>query len=317
MDIDLVVPWVDGNDIEHIKLKNKYKTLLEDKVNDESVIPARHRDNNELKYLFRSVEQNAKFIRYIFLVTNGQIPKWLNTNNPKIKLITHSQIMPKDSLPTFNSGAIEVCIANIPDLSDTFLYSNDDFFIAKPVTEKDFFTKEGYPIARLKQNYHPEKKDTKCYNTRLQFTSEVFYSKFNKRMNFFEHHNIDAFYKPDVLKCIEIFKNEVDTVKNCRFRQPYTISKMIWAFYSLYIGHATLKNKWIYKIPNSLRCISKILFKLFRDSKMVGYEEQKYILQKNIKLFCINDNEVTTDDDIKRGIKFLNNLFPNKSSFEI
>ena len=260
MDIDFVVLWVDGGDSEHIKIFNKYKNMQNGGNSHEGEISARFRDNDELKYLLRSVEKNAKFVRYIHLVTNGQIPKWLNTQNPKIKLVTHSQIMPQSALPTFNSAAIEACIANIPNLSDHFLYSNDDFYIAKPVSEKFFFNKKGYPISRLKPNYHPEKKVEKCYDTRLRFTSEIFYSKFNKRMNFFEHHNIDAFYKPDVLKCIEIFKKEFDMVANFRFRQPHTISKMIWTFYSLYMGHAALKNEWIHKIPKSLRCISKIMF---------------------------------------------------------
>lgn len=317
MDIDLVVLWVDGNDSEHIKILNKYKNMQDENKIREGTISARFRNNDELKYLLRSVEKNAKFIRYVHLVTNGQIPKWLNINNPKIKLVTHSQIMPQNALPTFSSPAIEACIVNIPNLSDRFLYSNDDMYIVKTVSEKTFFNKNGYPIVRFKPNYHPEKKIEKCYDRILKFTSEIFYSKFNKKMNFFEHHNIDAFYKPDVLKCIELFKKEFDIVTNYRFRQPDTVSKMIWSFYSLYIGHAVLKNQWIYKIPNSLRCISKVFFKLFKDSKMLGYEEKKYKIQKNIKLFCLNDNEVTDDDSIDRGVAFLESLFPEKSSFEV
>lgn len=317
MNIDLVVPWVDGSDIEYTETKNEYKKLLGKDIDSEAIIKARFQDNGELKYLLRSIEQNAKFIRYIFLVTNGQIPKWLNINNPKIKIINHKQIMPESSLPTFNSNAIEACIANIENLSDHFLYSNDDFFIAKPVTEKDFFTKEGYPIIRLKQNYHPEKRYSTLYDKQMIFTSKCFYDKFKIKMNFFEHHNIDAFYKPDVLKCIKEFKTEFDYVTNCKFRKAETLSKMIWSFYSYYLGHSVIKNNWIYKIPIFLRCISKIFVKFFRDSKMIGYQEKSYKMQKNIKLFCINDNEVTTDDDIKRGLKFLEKLFPNKSSFEI
>ena len=51
------------------------------------------------------------WIRTIYLVTNGQIPYWLNLDNPKLKLITHDEIFsnPND-LPTFSSPAIEVNI---------------------------------------------------------------------------------------------------------------------------------------------------------------------------------------------------------------
>ena len=216
MEIDLVVLWVDGNDTEYVKLLNKYKSMQDGNKIREGTISARFRNNDELKYLLRSVEKNAKFIRYIHLVTNGQIPKWLNINNPKIKLVTHSQIMPQNVLPTFNSSAIEVCTVNIPNLSDHFLFSNDDMYIVKPVSERFFFNKNGYPIVRFKPNYHPERNIEKCYDRRLKFTTEIFYSKFNKKMNFFEHHTMDAFYKPDAQKCIEFFKKEFDMVTSCR-----------------------------------------------------------------------------------------------------
>ena len=52
----------------------------------------RFNDNNELKYSLRSVEKNMPFIRNIFIVTNGQIPSWLNLNNSKIKIVTHKEI---------------------------------------------------------------------------------------------------------------------------------------------------------------------------------------------------------------------------------
>ena len=50
---------------------------------------------------------------------------------------------------------------------------------------------------------------------------------------------------------------------------------------------------------------------------MIGYEEKKYKIQRNIKLFCINDNEATNIDSINRGINFLEKMFPEKSSFEL
>lgn len=317
MDIDLVVLWVDGNDIEHIKLKNKYKEILGKKVNKEATIDARFKDNGELKYLLRSVEQNAKFIRNIFLVTNGQIPSWLNINNPKIKLINHKDIMPADALPTFNSAAIEACIVNIPNLSNCFIYANDDMFIAKPINEDFFFTKNGYPISRLKIDFNPNKteQNMELYNTRLSFTKNIFFNKFHKKMNFFEHHNIDAFYKPDVLKCIEEFGEEFDKVVHCKFREPNTISKMIWTFYSAYIGHSKIKNNYLSKIPLFFKFITKIIYKYTFDSKDISLSSKHYNLEK-AKLFCLNDDELATDNDKQRGIDFLNNLFSNKSSFE-
>ena len=46
-------------------------------------------DNSELQYSLRSVEKHAPWVRHIHIVTNGQIPSWLNLENPRISLVTH------------------------------------------------------------------------------------------------------------------------------------------------------------------------------------------------------------------------------------
>lgn len=62
----------------------------------------------ELRYCLRSLSQNVPWIRRIYLVTNGQIPYWLNLDNPKLRVITHEDIfLTKNHLPTFSSPAIE------------------------------------------------------------------------------------------------------------------------------------------------------------------------------------------------------------------
>jgi hypothetical protein len=37
------------------------------------------KDNEELRYSLRSIEAFAPWVRQIFLVTNGQVPSWINT----------------------------------------------------------------------------------------------------------------------------------------------------------------------------------------------------------------------------------------------
>ena len=43
----------------------------------------------ELRYSLRSIEQYAPWVRQVFLVTNGQIPYWLNLDSPRLTLVTH------------------------------------------------------------------------------------------------------------------------------------------------------------------------------------------------------------------------------------
>nr|CAD7401692.1 unnamed protein product [Timema cristinae] len=73
--------------------------------------PSRFDDKEELRYSLRSLEKFAPWIRHVFLVTNGQIPYWLNLDNPRLTLVTHEEIFVNLShLPTFSSPAIETHI---------------------------------------------------------------------------------------------------------------------------------------------------------------------------------------------------------------
>ena len=109
----------------------------------DSFSASRFRDNDELKYSLRSIEKFAPWIRKVFIVTNGQIPSWLDLSNPKVQIITHDQIfLNKSQLPTFSSAAIELNLHRIPGLSDYFIYFNDDVFLGQPVFPYDFYSLE-------------------------------------------------------------------------------------------------------------------------------------------------------------------------------
>lgn len=56
---------------------------------DDALLSKRFADNDELKYSLRSLEKFAPWFRYVYVVTNGQIPNWLNLNNERIKIVTH------------------------------------------------------------------------------------------------------------------------------------------------------------------------------------------------------------------------------------
>lgn len=141
-EIDFVVLWVDGSDPEWIKsFNNSLPPELSNKKIDTS--EKRYRDNGLLKYWFRGVEQFAPWVRKIHFVTCGQKPYWLNTNNPKLHLVNHSDYIDSKYLPLFNSNAIEISIHKIPDLSEHFVYFNDDFFLTSAVTKEYFFSPSG------------------------------------------------------------------------------------------------------------------------------------------------------------------------------
>lgn len=136
MDIDFVVAWVDGNDPEWNLKKSKYKN---DDASDSSV--ARYRDWDIFQYWFRSIEQNAPWVHKVYLVTDHQIPKFLNINHPKMKIIYHDDYIPREYLPTFSANPIELNFHRIEGLSEYFVYFNDDMFLNRPLKPEDFFVK--------------------------------------------------------------------------------------------------------------------------------------------------------------------------------
>ena len=108
---------------------------------DAGMSASRFADNQELKYSLRSIEKHAPWVRKIFIVTNGQLPSWLNLDNHRVEVITHAELFPNAShLPTFSSPAIESHLHRIPGLSQRFIYMNDDVMFGEDVWPDDFYT---------------------------------------------------------------------------------------------------------------------------------------------------------------------------------
>lgn len=95
MDIDLVYLWVNGNDP---KWQAKRDACIGRPTERQENCKGRYADSGELKYSLRSIEMYAPWIRKIFIVTDDQEPEWLNTENPKIQVVDHKEIMPAESL---------------------------------------------------------------------------------------------------------------------------------------------------------------------------------------------------------------------------
>jgi len=150
--IDFVVTWVDGNDPEWRKEKAKY----EKEAGMEGNIAARYRDWELLRYWFRMVERYAPWVHRVYFVTCGHVPSWLNEECPKLEIIKHSDYMAEEYLPTFSSIPIELNLWRIKDLSEHFVYFNDDTFLTRHVTPETFF-ENGLPrycaVAKPLDNY--------------------------------------------------------------------------------------------------------------------------------------------------------------------
>ena len=140
--IDIVYTWVDADD-PNFKSQLQRELHPDAPFKVEAIYESRFKSRDELKYSLRSIFAYAPWVRNIYVVTNGQVPTWLNTDNDRVKIIPHSDIIPDEYLPTFNSHVIESCLHKIPGLAEHYVYFNDDVMLLRPVKPTDFFTENG------------------------------------------------------------------------------------------------------------------------------------------------------------------------------
>ena len=307
--IDLVYLWVNGNDPVWQAKRNEFigKTQEKSSVNCDG----RYADNDELKYSLRSVADYAPWIRKIFIVTDNQVPEWLDTSNPKIQIVDHRDIMPPQSLPSFNSTVIEHHICRIPGLSEHFLYANDDMYLNRPVTPSTFFGPDGYPIIRV--NRRPFRKlllklrekilhkKMSYYNRVVQNAAELVEKHYNKYFGAKEHHNIDAYLKSICIKAEELFAKEIGLTIVNHVRTPNDIERSLYNYVAMAEKKAHVK---YVSQKTSLRI------------HIQNPEHYKKLESYNPIFFCMNDSEYAHDEDRRKAAQFLSQRFPDRSPFE-
>ncbi|MGW4873393.1 stealth family protein [Streptomyces chartreusis] len=145
--VDAVYTWVDGDDPAMAAKRRAHQALSDNVIAPRETGASRYTDHDELRYALRSLEMYAGFVRHVYLVTDSQLPAWLDPDAAGLTVVDHREILPADALPVFNSHAIESRLHHIRGLSDHYLYFNDDVFINRPVRAEHFF--HGNGIARI------------------------------------------------------------------------------------------------------------------------------------------------------------------------
>lgn len=92
--IDFVITWVDGSDPLWFRQKQNAKKKQGVSVDIDDRIE-RYRDWEILKYLFRSIENFAPWVNNVYFVTCGHLPAWLNTECPKLQIVSHKDFIPE------------------------------------------------------------------------------------------------------------------------------------------------------------------------------------------------------------------------------
>ena len=320
MDIDIVYMWVDGSDPVWLAKKNAFEKGA-DSTAGEALDEARFVDNDELKYSLRSIERYAPWIRHIYIVTDGQVPSWIDLTNPRISIVDHTEILPCEALPTFSSPAIEWCIDNIPGLSEHFLLANDDTFIGREVSPDFFFNAKGYPIIRLKK-WASNKRHMSLYLKTVERAQKLILQTFGEHIPYIPHHNIDAYRKSDIRKCKELFSEDVSRTINGHFRSEEDLQRVVVQYYLLAIKEGELRLMGRYNRSVSLmeKLKSMLRNRFSYDSRRIAITvpDIRAVLKKySPTLYCLNDGEEADQECRQRVRRFLEEEFPRKSSFEL
>ncbi|WIA31114.1 hypothetical protein OEZ86_001138 [Tetradesmus obliquus] len=151
--VDVVYLWVNGSDPLHQATLRQYAPNKDvypgyPHILESSSSQARFSaDRDELRFSLRSLAQHMPWFRHLYIVTNGQVPAWLDVTHPRVTVVPHASIFPNPQhLPTFNSHAIEAHLHRIPRLAERFVAMNDDFFFTGPWSLADFVREDGSEV---------------------------------------------------------------------------------------------------------------------------------------------------------------------------
>ena len=268
--IDIVIPWVDSNDVKWQEKKHQFDTRNNNvPVNNDM----RYRDWGTLKYVLRSIEKYMPWYNKIYIITEGHYPEWLDVQNTKIQLVTHDEIyFDKSHLPTFSSPSIEMNLVNIKGLAEKFIYFNDDTMVLKPLERERFFCHDKpvdflshgwfsrnrlfeklrgmnewahsiknnidlinkkYSVSNLtsEQLYH------KSYSFKVKF-SNFLLDKVYKKFLWFEHwHHPQPYLKSTLASAREVFLKEMMTCSQNRFRHKSDLNQYLYRYLQLASGN--------------------------------------------------------------------------------
>ncbi|MER7444314.1 stealth family protein [Micromonospora avicenniae] len=311
--IDVVYTWVDGDDSDWRERKNR--ALREHgaaEMNEVAANDARYVSRDELRYSMRSLVAYAPWVRQVYLVTDDQVPPWLDVTHPMVRVVRHREIFADTGrLPTFNSHAIESRLHRIPGLSEHFIYVNDDMFFGRPLVPTAFFHANG--IAKFFPS--PAQLDvgpatvhdapvTAAGKNNRRHIEERFGRTISQKMR-----HVPYPLRRSVLEDIERqLPDEVLATAEHQFRHPKDLSIP-----------SSLQHYWSYlsgtSVPGSIRYTYADLAHPSTPVKLAAL-----LSRRHCDVFCLNDtdsSEVLHSEQQAMLADFLSAYLPFRAPFEV
>jgi hypothetical protein len=312
--IDVVYTWVDGSD--PVWLERKARALGDNTwvagVNAQTANNSRFASRDELRYSMRALHCYAPWVRRIFLVTDNQVPAWLDTDHPDVTVVSHREVFGDTGvLPTFNSQAIESRLHRIPGLSEHFLYLNDDVILGRPVAPTMFFTPGGltrfFPSSALVDSA-PRTPDDPPVNSAGKNNRRLIQEAFGRVLTRKMMHTPHPSRRSVIAEIEERFQEHVDATASHQFRHPDDISLLssLQQYYAYLTGRAA---------PGEIR----YLYTDLADGR-TPFRLARLLRHRNLDAFCLNDTDADADAAAEQEAllaDFLPAYLPFRSPFEL
>ena len=310
--IDAVYTWVDGSD--HAWLQRMSETMAEAPPGQLHALAAnssRFQSHDELRYSLRSLDMYASWIRHVYVVTDDQVPDWLDPDHPRLTVVSHRKLFgDRGRLPTFNSHAIESQLHRIDGLSENYLYLNDDVFFGRPVSPAQFVLANGvskFFLSKVKIAPGPVTAGDLPVTSAAKNNRDLLLSHYGRLVSHKFRHVPHSLQRSVMYDLEAEFPDVVANTASAQFRSRDDLSM------SAALGHyfGFLKG----------RSVEGMLDYLYVDIGRPDTAERLEGLHRNraYDVFCLNDHDSgQLDASEQRSIveRFLQQYFPLPSQFE-
>jgi hypothetical protein len=312
--IDVVYTWVDGADPEW--QRRKARALADNAwvgdVSGQAANDSRYASRDELRYSLRALHCFAPWVRRVFLVTDDQVPSWLDRAHPRLTVVGHREIFGDTGrLPTFNSQAIESRLHRIPGLAEHSLYLNDDVILGRPVTPDLFFTPGGltkFFASAARVDTAPRGPADRPADSAAKNNRRLIQETFGRMLTRKMMHTPHPSRRGVIAEIEERFAEQVAATAGHQFRHPDDISLLssLQQYYAYLTGKAA---------PGRIRYLYTDL-----ASPATPLRLARLLRGRNVDAFCLNDVDVhsaAVADQEALVAEFLPAYLPFTSPYEL
>ncbi len=311
--VDLVYTWVDGSDPAWRERKNSVLRELDlPALNVNAHNEARFKSRDELKYSLRSVAAFADFVNHVWIVTDDQVPEWLDATNPRVTVVDHKEIFGDSGrLPTFNSHAIESRLHHIDGLAEHYVYLNDDMFFGRRIVPEAFHLSNGlslfFPSTAL-MGLGPASKDVEPVDAAAKNGRDLIHGRFGCVVSQKFRHAPYAQRRSVLFEMEEEFPEQFARTADAQLRSPsdLAVASSFYHYYAYLTG----------------RAVRGTITSSYVDLGAPGLDRVLHALaqKRDFDVCCLNDTVTVPEQaEVEQRLveAFFDSYFPVMSEFEL